>query len=206
MSSRSSRVAATLARLLDPMRLVAAHRRLLFRLGAECGERVLVTHRAELFNHTGERARCRIGAHALIDGTLEIYERGHLTIGRHTFIGRSRVYAAVRVAIGDFCLVSDRVAIMDSDTHPMRAAAREREALRWAEGKMLDVYDGVKSGEVRLEARSWIGYGAVIGKGVTVGEGCIVGAGSVVTKSVPPWTIVAGNPARVIRELRPEER
>jgi acetyltransferase-like isoleucine patch superfamily enzyme len=43
-------------------------------------------------------------------------------------------------------------------------------------------------------------------KGVTIGEGAVCGMGSVVTKDVPPYTIVAGNPARVIRELPPDER
>ena len=47
---------------------------------------------------------------------------------------------------------------------------------------------------------------SIILKGVTIGEGSIVGAGSVVTKSVPPWTIVGGNPARIIREIPLEER
>jgi acetyltransferase-like isoleucine patch superfamily enzyme len=59
--------------------------------------------------------------------------------------------------------------------------------------------------------RASIGSNATILCGVTIGEGAIVGAGSVVTKDVPPWTIVAGNPARVLRaveranqELQPE--
>ena len=54
--------------------------------------------------------------------------------------------------------------------------------------------------------RSWIGARSIILKGVTIGEGAIVGAGSVVTSDVPPWTIVGGNPARVIRALTDEER
>ncbi|PSW16865.1 acetyltransferase [Photobacterium sanctipauli] len=45
----------------------------------------------------------------------------------------------------------------------------------------------------------WIGHGAIILPGVTIGNGSIVGAGSVVTKDVPPWSIVVGNPARVLR-------
>ena len=50
--------------------------------------------------------------------------------------------------------------------------------------------------------RSWIGFKASIMKGVTVGEGAVVGACSVVSRDVPPYTVVAGNPARVIRDLR----
>lgn len=51
----------------------------------------------------------------------------------------------------------------------------------------------------------WIGAGAIIMNGVTIGEGAIVGAGSVVTRDVPPFTVVAGNPARIIKELVPNE-
>lgn len=57
----------------------------------------------------------------------------------------------------------------------------------------------------RVRRRASIGSGAVILAGVTVGEGAIVGAGSVVTKDVAPRAVVAGNPARVIRTLEPDE-
>jgi acetyltransferase-like isoleucine patch superfamily enzyme len=59
---------------------------------------------------------------------------------------------------------------------------------------------------VKINDRVWIGFNSIILKGVTIGEGGIVGAGSVVTKDVPPYTIVAGNPARVIREIPIDER
>lgn len=54
---------------------------------------------------------------------------------------------------------------------------------------------------VRVEANAWIGGGAILLPGVTVGAGAVVAAGSVVTRDVPPLTLVAGNPARVVRSL-----
>ncbi len=51
-----------------------------------------------------------------------------------------------------------------------------------------------------------IGAKSIIVRGVTIGEGAIVGAGSVVTRDVPPYTIVAGNPARIIREIPEDEQ
>jgi galactoside O-acetyltransferase len=51
--------------------------------------------------------------------------------------------------------------------------------------------------------KAWLGFDSAILKGVRIGEGAVVGAKSVVTKDVEPWTVVAGNPARVIRTLEP---
>jgi acetyltransferase-like isoleucine patch superfamily enzyme len=56
-----------------------------------------------------------------------------------------------------------------------------------------------RGGDVIIGDRVWIAYRAIILPGVTIGEGAVIGAGSVVTKDVPPYTIVAGNPARFIK-------
>ena len=56
-----------------------------------------------------------------------------------------------------------------------------------------------------VKRRASIGSGATVLCGVTVGEGAIVGAGSVVTRDVPAWTVVVGNPARVVRRLKPAQ-
>jgi acetyltransferase-like isoleucine patch superfamily enzyme len=58
---------------------------------------------------------------------------------------------------------------------------------------------------VTIEKNVWIGIGAIILPGVTAGEGSIVSAGSVVTREVPPHYLVAGNPARHIKELKPND-
>jgi acetyltransferase-like isoleucine patch superfamily enzyme len=63
----------------------------------------------------------------------------------------------------------------------------------------------VEARPVRIEAKVWIGFESCILPGVTIGEGSIVGARSVVVTDVPPFTIVAGNPARTVRTLTPEE-
>ncbi|WP_305154234.1 DapH/DapD/GlmU-related protein [uncultured Duncaniella sp.] len=58
---------------------------------------------------------------------------------------------------------------------------------------------------IRIEDKVWLGINATVLPGVTLGYGCIVGANSVVTKDVPPMTIVAGNPARIIKKIEPEK-
>ena len=64
----------------------------------------------------------------------------------------------------------------------------------------------VHSSPVIIENDAWIGFNATILKGVKIGEGAIIGAASVVTKDVAPYTIVAGNPAKLIREIPIEDR
>ena len=59
---------------------------------------------------------------------------------------------------------------------------------------------------VKLGDYVWVGYGALVLPGVSIGSYCIIGAGSVVTKDIPQHSIAAGNPARVLRTLTPQEK
>ncbi len=107
--------------------------------------------------------------------------------------------------IGDRVLISHNVNIFDSLTHPVNARGRHdqfRAILTSGHPKKIDLGEQA----VTIGADAWIGANSIILRGVTVGTGGIVGAGSVVTKDVPAYTIVAGNPARPIRELTPSER
>jgi acetyltransferase-like isoleucine patch superfamily enzyme len=64
----------------------------------------------------------------------------------------------------------------------------------------------VRAMPIRIGANVWIGFDCCVLPGVTIGDGAIVGARSVVTQDVEPYTVVAGNPARVVREIDCEER
>src|SRR5215211_4441106 len=65
-------------------------------------------------------------------------------------------------------------------------------------------HQGITAQGIAIEDGAWIGAGAIILDGVRVGCNAVVGAGAVVTRDVPPYTLVAGNPARVVRDLRAE--
>jgi len=116
-----------------------------------------------------------------------------LKIGDRTFLGHDcSLRIAASVEIGKDCLIASRVVIADFDGHPLDAARRrEQETSAWEDVKAVTIGDDV-----------WIGTGAIILKGVSIGDRSIVAAHAVVTKDVPADSIIAGNPARVVRELK----
>ena len=147
-----------------------------------------------------------VGRHCRIEGELFVFGHGgKINIGDWCFIGPgTRIWSASHVFIGDRVLISHNVNVMDSLTHPINASARHqqfREISNVGHPKKINLNEN----PVRIENDAWIGAGATILKGVTVGEAAIVGAGSVVTKNVAPRTVVAGNPAKLIRTLTREE-
>jgi acetyltransferase-like isoleucine patch superfamily enzyme len=97
-------------------------------------------------------------------------------------------------------LISHSANIFDSLTHPLDARARHEQVREiFMNGHPRKI--SLDESPVRICDDAWIGAGAMVMRGVTVGEGSVVAAGAVVTKDVPPLTIVAGNPASIIREL-----
>lgn len=195
-----------LLKALDPMRLVAWHRTASFRARCSTGRHLIATERSNLFIHGAPKNAIRIGDHACIDGTIEVYENGRIEIGNNFFLGRSRIYCAHKISIGNYVLISDSVSVMDSNLHPMRATLRREISDSWAKGHFPDVYNEIPGAGVDIGDDVWIGYGACILKGVKIGQGAVVGAGSVVTSDVAAWTVVSGVPAREVRLIDEHDR
>ena len=106
---------------------------------------------------------------------------------------------ASAVEIGNDVLVSFGVTITDHNSHAIDFENRKEDGLKWLKGEKDWALVSIRP--VAIHSKAWIGMHVIILKGVTVGEGSVVGAGSVVTRDVPAWSVVAGNPARVIRKL-----
>jgi acetyltransferase-like isoleucine patch superfamily enzyme len=94
------------------------------------------------------------------------------------------------VVIGADALIAGYVRIVDNDGHPPDATAR-------AAGEAA-----TDARPVHIGNHAWIGNSAIILKGVTIGEGAVIAAGAVVGRDVPPYTFVAGNPARAMKEVQ----
>lgn len=153
--------------------------------------------RMERLPYITGRGRIVIGSDVRLSGKSGFcFGRGgesppRVTIGDGTFIGHDCGFFTCRsVDIGRRCLIATRVTIRDNDGHPTHSARRERN-----EAPTPDTIRPVVIGD-----DVWIGAGAVVLKGVSIGKGAVIGAGAVVTRDVEPGSIVAGNPARVVRQ------
>lgn len=134
------------------------------------------------FGLVGENARITIGSDCTLSASLTIAARESISIGNGT-------------AIAERCLITDHG--HDHETYVQPAlAAGVAPTFGW---------DKTAAKEVRIGNGVHIGVNVVILPGVVVGDGAVIGANSVVTQSVPPYTIVAGAPARAIRSFTPEQ-
>lgn len=157
----------------------------------------------ELFNFPGlqslrvlvYRMMYRIGKRAVIENHVRFMrthrrkDGGRLTVGRHAIIARDvHIDFTGEVVLGNDVTLSAGAEIY-SHSHPIKAGFT-------SEQKETTLH------RVEIKDGTWVGAHAIILPGVrSIGPNAVIGAGAVVTKDVPPNTVVAGNPARVVREL-----
>jgi len=142
----------------------------------------------------------RIGDDSIVHSKIAFDRPGALVkIGNRCYIGKSLLVAAKEIELADDVIISWGVTIVDHDSHSIHWEEREKDILDWGKGKKD--WSNVNISKVFIDKKVWIGFNSVILKGVEIGEGSVVGSNSVVTKSVPPYVVVAGNPARIVKEL-----
>jgi acetyltransferase-like isoleucine patch superfamily enzyme len=147
-----------------------------------------------------------VGRDCLIHGLLATErDSSIIRIANNVFINIATILDCVNsITIEDDVLIGYYCAVADSDNHSTSYSVRKDDLRKLRQGRYE--WDTAKTAPVLICKGAWIGSYAIILKGVRVGVGSVVGAGSVVTKDVPDWTIVAGNPARIVREIPENER
>ncbi|WP_305037027.1 acyltransferase [Pedobacter sp. SYP-B3415] len=173
---------------------------------------LLSSFKLSLQNPLQNKKYLRVGDDTVLDCKVTFESTGgELIIGNRTYIGNSHLIVRNRVEIEDDVFIAWGCYVYDHDSHSLDYRDRQQDIsqqlddLRNGRNFIANKnWDVVNSKPIKICSHAWIGMHAIILKGVTIGEGAIVGAASVVTKDVAPWTVVGGNPAKLIKEI-PEE-
>lgn len=144
-------------------------------------------------------ARCNrnvmLGKNSTFGRGTVFYAPNRITVGNNVYIGK---YCSLEtdLEIGNDVLIGSNVGLVGKYDHDYSQVGKSIKDSPWIGDE--DYRFKGQGLKIRIEDDTWIGFGAVVLSGVTVGRGAIVAAGSVVTKDVPPYAIVGGNPARVL--------
>ncbi len=172
-----------------------------------CSSNAKIYDSARIINNMKLREKIEIGINSHIKGELLTFAHGgKISIGDNCYIGeQSRIWSAIEIKIGHRVLISHGVNIFDNSTHPISPSQRHKQFMQIIAGQHPQQIN-LNETPVLISNDVWIGCMSIILAGVTIGEGAVIAAGSVVTKDVPAYTIVGGNPASVIREISLDER
>jgi len=156
------------------------------------------------------RKYVEIGQNGLIRASFIFEsESGYVNIGNNVHIGGGTFISRSSITIQDDVTMAWGITLYDHDSHSIFWEHRKNDNyqcysdfINYNGNNVINKdWSNVISKPILVESKVWIGFDVTILKGVTIGEGAVIGAKSVVTRDVPPWTVVAGNPARVVKQI-----
>jgi acetyltransferase-like isoleucine patch superfamily enzyme len=141
------------------------------------------------------------GSSVYLGVMFDLGPKARVKLGEYVLMNGARIICDSQITIGDYSLISWNVVLMDNYRVPLGLGARRAALERACQRSPRLLAEEVPAAPIEIGSNVWVGFDACILPGVKIGEGSIVGARSVVTEDVPPYTIVAGNPARTIRAV-----
>lgn len=153
---------------------------------------------AVFYYNQKEKNKIRIGNNTIVKAELLVFAHGgEIEIGEYCYIGsKTIIWSSQKISIGNRVLIAHNVNIHDNISHSLDSTERHIEYQSiLTNGERSDT---IKSGEIFIDDDVWIGFNSTVLKGVRIGKGAVIGANTVVTKDVLPYSIVVGNPMRVI--------
>jgi acetyltransferase-like isoleucine patch superfamily enzyme len=176
------------------------------RLSLECNlaNSAKLYQETKIYNQQGNPSKIEIYEGSHIRGELLIYKYGgEILIGRNCYVGiNSKIWSGNQIRIGNEVLISHNVHIVDTNAHEMDFEERNYFFNESIKGNQKDKEGSIESAPIEIGDNVWINFNSIILKGISIGKGAVIGAGSVVTKNVPPFAVVGGNPAVVIKMLK----
>lgn len=164
---------------------------------------VRFTMTAKVENISKNRDNIIIGENTIIEGKLLVFKYGgKIKIGENVYVGLgSNIWSGELIEIGNNVLISHNVNIIDTNSHEIDYEERLTSYSKQIKFGHPISKGNVETGKIIIGDNVWISFNSVILKNIKIGKGAIIAAGSVVTKDVAPFTLVAGNPARIIKTI-----
>ncbi|MHA4808295.1 acyltransferase [Flavitalea flava] len=189
----------TIGRFED-LRILGENRKKLLNQIGIIDETAIISPESGIYNNQNNREKIRIGEKTYIIGDLCVFKHGgEISIGSYCFIGpHSKVWSSRKISIGNRVLISHNVNIHDNISHPLNSGERHLDFANFLENGLSGSLQ-LPEAEVIIEDDVWIGFNCVILKGVTIGKGAIIGANTLISKDIPPYAVVVGNPAKIIK-------
>ena len=158
---------------------------------------------AKIHNLQNDPEKIQIGKGTHIRGTLHTFKYGgEIHIGDNCYVGdNSRIWSGEKISIGNYVQISHNVNIMDTSAHEIDAIERAERYVDLINNGPWGNKGNVLTAPITIEDYVWISFNAIILRGVVIGEGAIIGAGAVITKNVPSYTLMVGNPAKAVKKL-----
>ena len=166
--------------------------------------------RFDVINRIENRKYVKIGQKGIIGANFVFEsEKGEVIIGDNVHLGGVTFISRNKIEIHNDVTMAWGIIIYDHNSHSIYWEERKNDNHQCyndyihCQGNNVENKDWsyVADAPVIIESKVWVGFDVTILKGVIVGEGAVIGAKSVVTKNVEPWTVVAGNPAVVVKYL-----
>jgi acetyltransferase-like isoleucine patch superfamily enzyme len=145
------------------------------------------------------------GASVYSGNMFDLGPEARVQIGEFAMLNGVRLISDTEVEIGAYALISWNVVLMDTYRVPLDPCRRRGVLEQTPVQRSRQLFCRTPARPIRIGRNTWIGFDSCVLPGITIGAGSIVGARSVVTEDVPPFTVVAGNPARIVRQLERDE-
>jgi len=147
----------------------------------------------------GEASGCYDRASLIVSG------EGKISVGKYTILNGTTLVCKKSITIGNHCMLAWGSVLTDTwiDANTYSKEARKNILMQTAENPLRPYPFFGEASPIIIEDNCWVGFDAVILPGVTLGKGCVVGCKTIIDHDIPPYAIVTGSPAKIIRYLKP---
>lgn len=169
------------------------------KIGKECN---LDGLNIQINSTVGNYLNIEIGDDCYLSGTIVLHSsKAKVKIGDRVFIGPdTTLFCYEGIDVLDDTMISWGCTLIDTNSHSLKSSERSNDVLDWKRGWQYKNWSVVVSKKIIIGKMCWIGFNSIIVKGVSLSEGTVVASGSVVTSNTEAFTVVGGNPARLIKK------